>query len=105
MCLEKTQADSSRWTRRRFCCGGAANSSRITWRTASTIERCWINAIRSKEAETLLALQATNKRLQQENIQLNADVARLASILQTLNDEIARLRAVGTGKVVELVRQ
>lgn len=62
-------------------------------------------AIRSKEAETLLALQATNKRLQQENIQLNADVARLASIVQTLNDEIARLRAVGTGKVVELVRQ
>lgn len=62
-------------------------------------------AIRSKEAETLLALQATNKRLQQENIQLNADVARLASILQTLNDEIARLRAVGTGKVVEMVRQ
>lgn len=62
-------------------------------------------AIRSKEAETLLALQSTNKRLQQENIQLNADVARLASIVQTLNDEIARLRAVGTGKVVELVRQ
>jgi len=62
-------------------------------------------AIRSKEAETLLALQATNKRLQQENIQLNADVAWLASIVQTLNDEIARLRAVGTGKVVELVRQ
>lgn len=62
-------------------------------------------AIRSKEAETLLALQATNKRLQQENIQLNADVARLASIVQTLNDDIARLRAVGTGKVVELVRQ
>lgn len=49
--------------------------------------------------------KATNKRLQQENIQLNADVARLASIVQTLNDEIARLRAVGTGKVVELVRQ
>ena len=62
-------------------------------------------AIRSKEAETLLALQATNKRLQQENIQLNADVARLASIVQTLNDEIAKLRAVGTGKVFELVRQ
>ena len=62
-------------------------------------------AIRSKDAETLLALQATNKRLQQENIQLNADVARLASIVQTLNDEIARLRAVGTGRVVELVRQ
>ena len=62
-------------------------------------------AIRSKEVETLLALQSTNKRLQQENIQLNADVARLASIMQTLNDEIARLRAVGTGKVVELVRQ
>ena len=61
--------------------------------------------IRSKEAETLLALQATNKRLQQGNIQLNADVARLTSIVQTLNDEIARLWAVGTGKVVELVRQ
>jgi cell division septum initiation protein DivIVA len=52
-----------------------------------------------------LALQATNKRLQQERIQLNADVARLASIVQTLNDEIARLREVGTGKAVELVRQ
>jgi HEPN domain-containing protein len=33
------------------------------------------------------------------------DVARLASIVQTLNDEIARLREVGTGKAVELVRQ
>ena len=42
--LDNTQADSSRWTRRRFCCGGAASSSRITWRTASIIERCWINA-------------------------------------------------------------
>jgi cell division protein FtsB len=52
-----------------------------------------------------LALQATNKRLHQENTQLNADVARLASIAQTLIDEIARLRAVAAGKVSEMVKQ
>jgi cell division protein FtsB len=62
-------------------------------------------AVRSKEAQTLLALQATNKRLHQENTQLNADVARLASIAQTLTDEIARLRAVAAGKVSEMVKQ
>ena len=32
-------------------------------------------------------------------------MVRLASIVQTLNDEIAGLRAVGTAKVAELVRQ
>lgn len=54
--------------------------------------------------ETLRVLQTANKHLHQENAQLHADVARLASIVQTLTDEIARLRAVAVGKVVDLVK-
>jgi hypothetical protein len=39
-----------------------------------------------------------------EDLELNADVARLASIVRTLTDEITRLRAVTTGKAIELVK-
>lgn len=59
---------------------------------------------RIEENEALCALQAINKRLHRENVQLNADVARLASIVQTLTEETATLRAIRTGKVVELYR-
>jgi uncharacterized small protein (DUF1192 family) len=37
--------------------------------------------------------------------QPNADVARPASIVQTLTDEIARLRAPSAGQVVEMGKQ
>ena len=57
-----------------------------------------------RDGDSLRALQAANKRLQQDNAELNADVARLASIVQILPDEIARLRAVTAGKAVELVK-
>ena len=36
---------------------------------------------------------------------LNADVARLASIVQTLTNEVARLRALSAGQVVEMGKQ
>lgn len=57
-----------------------------------------------RDCDSLRALQTANKRLQHDNAELNADVARLASIVQTLTDEITRLRAVTTGKAVELVK-
>ncbi len=57
-----------------------------------------------RDGDSLRALQTANKRLQHDNAELNADVARLASIVQTLTDEITRLRAVTTGKAVELVK-
>lgn len=63
------------------------------------------SALRSKEATALTILQTDNKRLHRDNSQLNADVARLASIVQTLTDEIARLRALSTGQVVEMGKQ
>lgn len=57
-----------------------------------------------RDGDSLRALQTANKRLQRDNAELNADVARLASIVQTLTDEIARLRAVTAGKAVVLVK-
>ena len=57
-----------------------------------------------RDGDSLRALQTANKRLQQDNAEPNADVARLASIVQTLTDEIARLRAVTAGGAVELVK-
>jgi AcrR family transcriptional regulator len=61
-------------------------------------------AVRGQKDQELQALQASNKRLHQENTQLTADVARLASIVQTLTDEVARLRAVSAGKVIDAIR-
>ncbi len=58
----------------------------------------------AREEGSLRALQEANKRLQQDNTQLNADLARLASIVQTLTDEVTRLRALSSGKAIELLK-
>ncbi len=59
----------------------------------------------TRDNDIMRKLQASNKHLNRENAQLSADVARLASIVQTLTDEISRLRAVSAGKVVEMAKQ
>ncbi len=63
------------------------------------------SAVRNQKVEVLQALQVANKRLYLENTQLNADVARMASIVQTLTHEIAKLRALLAGQVVDISKQ
>lgn len=57
-----------------------------------------------KNAE-IQTLRDANKRLVENNARLNADAARLASIVQTLIDEVAVLRSATASNLVHLARQ
>jgi len=58
-----------------------------------------------RDRQMLQALRAANKRLEEENAKVTADLARLASIVQTLTDEVTRLQAADAGKAIELVKR
>lgn len=61
-------------------------------------------AQRDAKHNALMKEREANKALRVENIVLKGDVARLASVNQTLLAEMAVLKGIASGKVVELLR-
>ncbi|WP_126453439.1 TetR family transcriptional regulator [Pseudomonas aeruginosa] len=61
-----------------------------------------VRAQRDSKHQALLKERELNRALRAENAQLSQDLARLASVNQTLILELAQLKGVATGKVVLL---